>query len=578
MAFAKPTEVVLSGHSGIYGGARAMVRGNSSYPYIYVGGASTNWRYWQKGTLNSIGQDIIDFEADSSVTSGYKEFQVILSNTKLTDGQTLGGDADSKVYYFRCPAIAALIYTGDSFYTVCDCYNDSNFSSIVKKSGWNWDGLTTSSGSTRATYTAERWSTSLNGKEWYSIYWRNPSTTRETFYYYRGSATKYSVSMTTSYQTEYLYGKGLTSGGGATTSLGSMTTSCAANSSYSLQGWATSSTSTSVRYTDAEDAFNAGYSTIYGVYRKLGGSSNSTCYYYRGDSTRRSVTKTTTTDTAYYYGTGRHSGGGTSTSYGSMTTTCASDSSYSLVGWATSSNTTSTSYSSATSAFNAGYGTIYGVYKKNGSSSNSNVYYYRGDGNRNTVTKTTTTADAYYYGTGSHSGGSSSNSYGSVTTACAVSGWTYLGFSSSSTTTNATSSATSLWNSGYTTIYGTYSKTESMTYYPQNGSSSSSVSTTNYRYGTGSVTNNRPTEPSLTYADHTFQGWGTSSTDDTPEPWDALWDAGTRTVYAIWLEDYIYNVYFGLSGSWERCKVYFGQNGQWKESLTHVGVSGGWKQ
>lgn len=138
MAYAKPTEVVLSGHSGIYGGARVMVRGNSSYPYIYVGGASTNWRYWLKGTLNSIGQDIIDFEADSSVTSGYKEFQVILSSTKLTDGQTLGGDADSKVYYFRCPAIAALIYTGDSFYTVCDCYNDSNFSSIVEKSGWWW--------------------------------------------------------------------------------------------------------------------------------------------------------------------------------------------------------------------------------------------------------------------------------------------------------------------------------------------------------------------------------------------------------------------------------------------------------
>ena len=85
-----------------------------------------------------------------------------------------------------------------------------------------------------------------------------------------------------------------------------------------------------------------------------------------------------------------------------------------------------------------GYGTIYGgLYKKNGSSSQFKVYYYRGDGNRNTVTKTTTTADAYYYGTGSHSGGSSSNSYGSVTTACAVSGWTYLGFSSSSTTTNA---------------------------------------------------------------------------------------------------------------------------------------------
>lgn len=577
MAWAKPSMVTLDSDSGIYGGATARIGGSSSYPYVYVGGESTDWKYWLKGTLSG-GSCIISFDADRSVTSGYREFQIILSDTKITNGTTLGGNAGNYIYYFRCPGVVCRIHNGGPQSPRYDSYNDSNLASQLRKTGWTLEGLTTSSTSTNATYSAS-WSGSLNGKTLYAIHSYEGGSESETCYYYRGSSTRYSVRLTHTIAPQIMYGEGnikVTGSGG--TSLGSMTTTCASNSSYYLVGWATSSSSTSVRYTDAEDAFNAGYSTIYGVYRKLGGSSNSTCYYYRGDSTRRSVTKTTTTDTAYYYGTGRHSGGGTSTSYGSMTTTCASDSSYSLVGWATSSNTTSTSYSSATSAFNAGYGTIYGVYKKNGSSSNSNVYYYRGDGNRNTVTKTTTTADAYYYGTGSHSGGSSSNSYGSVTTACAVSGWTYLGFSSSSTTTNATSSATSLWNSGYTTIYGTYSKTESMTYYPQNGSSSSSVSTTNYRYGTGSVTNNRPTEPSLTYADHTFQGWGTSSTDDTPEPWDALWDAGTRTVYAIWLEDYIYNVYFGLSGSWERCKVYFGQNGQWKESLTHVGVSGGWKQ
>lgn len=577
MAWAKPSMVTLDSDSGIYGGATARIGGSSSYPYVYVGGESTDWKYWLKGTLSG-GSCTISFDADRSVTSGYKEFQIILSDTKITNGTTLGGNAGNYIYYFRCPGVVCRIHNGGPQSPRYDSYNDSNLASQLRKTGWTLEGLTTSSTSTNATYSAS-WSGSLNGKTLYAIHSYEGGSESETCYYYRGSSTKYSVRLTHTIASQIMYGEGkikVTGSGG--TSLGSMTTTCASDRSYYLVGWATSSSSTSVRYTDAEDAFNAGYSTIYGVYRKLGGSSNSTCYYYRGNSTRRSVTKTTTTDTAYYYGTGRHSGGGTSTSYGSMTTTCASDSSYSLVGWATSSNTTSTSYSSATSAFNAGYGTIYGVYKKNGSSSNSNVYYYRGDGNRNTVTKTTTTADAYYYGTGSHSGGSSSNSYGSVTTACAVSGWTYLGFSSSSTTTNATSSATSLWNSGYTTIYGTYSKTESMTYYPKNGSSSSSVSTTNYRYGTGSVTNNRPTEPSLTYADHTFQGWGTSSTDDTPEPWDALWDAGTRTVYAIWLEDYIYNVYFGLSGSWERCKVYFGQNGQWKESLTHVGVSGGWKQ
>lgn len=576
MAYAKPTSVTLSGDSGIYGGAKAVVRGSSSYPYVYVGGQSTSWRYYLKGTMSG-GSCTISFDADRSVTSGYKEFQILLSNTKITDGSTAGGDADSKVYYFRCSALAATIYNGTSSSQVYDSYNDSNLASALYKSGWTVEGLATSASSSYDPYNAS-WITNLNGNTFYCVYSKPASSSNSTCYYYRGSSTRNSVTKTTTTSKQWLYGRGTTSGGTTSVSLGSMTTTCASNSSYSLQGWATSSSSTTVRYSSAKDAYEDGYTTIYGVYRKSASSSNSTCYYYRGSGTRNSVTKTTTTAAAYYYGTGRHSGGGTSTSYGSMTTTCASDSSYSLVGWATSSNTTSTSYSSANSAFNAGYNTIYGVYRKNGSSSNSNVYYYRGDGTRNTVTKTTTTTDAYYYGTGSHSGGTSSNSYGSVNTACAVSGWTYLGFASNSTTTSSSSSATSLWNSGYTTIYGTYSKTESMTYYPQNGSPSSSVSTTNYRYGTGSVTNNRPSEPSLVYAEHTFQGWGTSSTDETPEPWDALWDAGNRTVYAIWLEDYVYNVYFGLNGEWKRCKVYFGNGGQWKEALTYYGVNGSWKQ
>lgn len=88
---------------------------------------------------------------------------------------------------------------------------------------------------------------------------------------------------------------GLTSGGTTSVSLGSMTTTCASNSSYSLQGWATSSSSTTVRYSSAKDAYEDGYTTIYGVYRKSASSSNSTCYYYRGSGTRNSVTKTTTT-------------------------------------------------------------------------------------------------------------------------------------------------------------------------------------------------------------------------------------------------------------------------------------------
>lgn len=577
MAYAKPTSITLSGNSGVYGGARAIVRGSSSYPYVYVGGAHTGYKYWLKGTLSG-GSFTMSIDADTSVTSGYREFQVILSNTELTNGTTLGGNAANYVYYFRCPALAATIYNGSSSSQVYDSYNDSALSSALAKSGWTLNGLTTSSSSSFTTY-GSSWSTSLNGKTLYCVYSKPASSSNSTCYYYRGTATRNSVTKTTFTSKQYLYGRGTTSGGTTTTSLSSMTTSCAADSSYSLVGWAISSNSTSVRYNDAEDAFDAGYGTIYGVYEKSGSTSRQTCYYYRGSSSRQSVTKTTTTSTAYYYGTGRHTGGDESTSYGSISTSCLSDSSYSFEGFATSSGSWNPSYTSATSAFDDGYTTIYGVYLKEGSSSNSTCYYYRGSSTRNSVTKTTTVSDAYYYGTGSHRGGTATYSYGSVDSSCAVSGWTFLGWTnSSSTQQGSSSSATDLFNAGNTTIYGTYSKTESMTYYPQNGSSSSSASTTNYRYGTGSVTSNRPTEPSLVYEDHTFQGWGTSSSDETPETWSDLWDAGTRTVYAIWKEDYVYNVYYGVNGVWKPCKLYSGVNGEWKLSEAAIGVGGTWKQ
>lgn len=578
MAWAKPSMVTLNSDSGIYGGATARIAGSSSYPYVYVGGESTNWKYWLKGTLSG-GSCTISFDADRSVTSGYKEFQIILSNTKITNGTTLGGNAGNYIYYFRCPGVVCRIHNGGPQSPRYDSYNDSNLASQLRKTGWTLEGLTTSRTSTNATYSAS-WSGSLNGKTLYAIHSYEGGSESETCYYYRGSSTKYSVRLTHTIASQIMYGEGnikVTGSGG--TSLGSMTTTCASDRSYYLVGWATSSSSTSVRYTDAQDAFEAGYGTIYGVYEKSGGSSNSTVYYYRGSGSRQSCTKTTTTADAYYYGTGRHTGGGTSTSYGSVSTSCLSDSSYSFQGWATSSSSRSPSYSSATSAFNAGYSTIYGVYLKDGSSSNSTCYYYRGNSTRNSVTKTTTVSDAYYYGTGSHYGGTSSNSYGSIDSSCSVSGWTFEGWATSaSTQQGSSSSATSLFNGGSTTIYGTYSKNESMTYYPQNGSGSSSASTTNYRYGTGSVTSNRPSEPSLTYADHTFQGWGTSSGDTTPETWNDLWDAGTRTVYAIWVEDYIYNVFYGVNGVWKQCKVWHGENGEWKLGAAKVGVNNAWKQ
>ena len=296
MAYAKPTSVTLSGDSGIYGGAKAVVRGSSSYPYVYVGGQSTSWRYYLKGTMSG-GSCTISFDADRSVTSGYKEFQILLSNTKITDGSTAGGDADSKVYYYRCPALAATIYNGTSSSQVYDSYNDSNLASALYKSGWTVEGLATSASSSYDPYNAS-WITNKNGNTFYCVYSKPASSSNSTCYYYRGSSTRNSVTKTTTTSKQWLYGRGTTSGGTTSVSLGSMTTTCASNSSYSLQGWATSSSSTTVRYSSAKDAYEDGYTTIYGVYRKSASSSNSTCYYYRGSGTRNSVTKTAPTAAA----------------------------------------------------------------------------------------------------------------------------------------------------------------------------------------------------------------------------------------------------------------------------------------
>ena len=244
-----------------------------------------------------------------------------------------------------------------------------------------------------------------------------------------------------------------------------------------------------------------------------------------------------------------------------------------MVGWATSSGTTSYDYTSATDAFNAGYSTIYGVYKKAGESSTSSLYYYRGTSDQNTVTKTVSTGDSYYYGTGQNSVGGTSTSYSSIDSSCAVSGWTLIGFSADASAQSSTGSATDLFDAGNTTIYGTYSLTESMTYYPENGDDFGTVSTTNYRYGTGTVTRNYPTEPQLTNKNKEQLGWSTESEGDY-STWSALWDSGVRTVYAIWDMSGNSIVYYGANGTWVPATVYYGVGPEWKEASVFAGL---WK-
>lgn len=344
-------------------------------------------------------------------------------------------------------------------------------------------------------------------------------------------------------------------------------------------GLTTSTTSYSPSYTSKSWSSAMDGRNYYVVYQKGGGSSSKQVYYYRGTSSRGS-TLATTWESKYLVNSSGKQRLEEEGYFGveSFITTCQANSDAVLQGWSTSSNSTNVQYTNYTDAYKAGYNTIYGVYQIPASQETETVYYYRGSNTRYDATKYTEITEKKYYGMGSTSGGQiGDTTYSSITTSCAVSGWNYLGFSSSPSVTSSYTSPQTLFNQGYTTIYGTYNQTQFMTYYPQNGSSTGQASVNNYRYGTGSTTNNRPSAPSLSYDNHTFQGWSKTSTGAV-EDWNSLWDQGYRSVYAIWLEDYIYNVYYGRSNTWKKCKVYYGRNNNWEESQVYTGRNGSWQQ
>lgn len=350
-------------------------------------------------------------------------------------------------------------------------------------------------------------------------------------------------------------------------------------SGYIFDGFTKDRSSFVATYDGQWSAELEGKSSLYGTYHTNRNTERETGTYYRGTNTRNTVQITITKAQKLYNSSGAsQTNGSDSYSVGNMNTSCLADSQATLQGWSVNSGSSIVNYNNATDAFEAGYNTIYGVYKRAGYYAEDVCYYYRGTNTRYETDKSTYINPITYYGTGRTSGGGQGETtYGTVNTACAIAGWTYLGFSSSSSATSGSSSAESLFNKGYNTIYGTYSQEQTMTYYPQNGEGTGRATTTNNRYGTGQITNNRPKEPSLSYDNHTFQGWSTTSAGST-STWNSLWDQGYRSVYAIWITDYIYNVYYGQSNSWKKCRVYYGRNGVWEDATAYVGRSGGWTQ
>ena len=481
--FARPTSASWVGPNGFNDGARIQVRGTSNY-YIYIGGSFTNYRYWYKGRLSG-SSGYVTLDAYPEETS--LELQIVLCDTYYDTAITVG--STSYVYYLKLPKYAATIYyKGFSSSELLNSLDNPNLRNECTLVGWNLIGASIDS-TRNGIYDVHMeflnsWSTA-NGLTLYCIYTQAGETSTSTRYYYRGNSTKRSVTVTEQTGTSYIYGRGKYEEGDVSLSYGSVTTSCAADSTYSFQGWATSSNTTNFMYTDYKQAYDAGYTTLYGVYFKGGGTTTSTKYYYRGSSARQSVTVSTRTNDGYYYGTGQHDGERViSTNYGTVNTSCLSDPSYSFQGWSSSSSSSSVNYTDYKQAYDAGYTTLYGVYKKE----------------------------------------------------------------------------------------------DRMTYYPQNDDSVSSVGATNYYYGTGTKTNNIPTEPSLSYADHILLGWSTTSSGSY-KTWVEQWNNNVRTVYAIWQDTSSddNNVYVGVNNKWVKGTVYYGVNGAWKQCIVKIGSNGEWK-
>ena len=268
MAWAKPTSVSTVGTCNYTNGGNITIRGTRNY-YVYMGGSWSSYQYYRKTRIPSSGVLNTFIDDDRSMTSSYKEFQIILSSTDLGAGpirlSDYGTGADNYLAYLRVPRYAATFLLGHDpgMGYIYNSYENPSISSFMQTSGYTYIGLTQSKTSFTASYgSSTNWSSAINEGTWYGIYSSGGTTTRSTGYYYRGTSSRQSVTITkTSPTTVMNASSGRTQQiGSGSTSIGSMSTSCLANSSASLLGWATSSSSTSVSYSDAEDAFNAGYS------------------------------------------------------------------------------------------------------------------------------------------------------------------------------------------------------------------------------------------------------------------------------------------------------------------------------
>lgn len=369
-------------YKGLYSSDQTIKFSASQSGYLYV--YSQRDQKWYKKTTSKSTSGSIIIDKNASATSLATGYSCALVTNDI--GSYYSGGLDP----YRIVTIPTYAFQGYVNSFTPTEINSSDYPTPTPKtapSGYTFYGWTGSSSVVTVGCPAgTTWKDStrggkwLDGGIWYAVFKKPGSTTSVTL---KSQGTTKTASKTTT--DAYIGGVGTTTSGGTTSYTNNTDPTFG---SYSFQGWATSSTSTSTTYSTAKQALDSGYTgTLYAVFYKSFPSSSVTLNANGGSCSYSSASKSTTP--IYLYGTDGMSGG--NVHYYPLDPEPVR-SGYEFQGWSTSSSATYVSYSSTTAALDAGYtGTLYAVWDEE-----TYTAYFSANGGSGSVSSRSATYDSAF--------------------------------------------------------------------------------------------------------------------------------------------------------------------------------------
>ena len=344
---------------------------------------------------------------------------------------------------------------------------------VPTRSGYTFKGWGTSSSSTSASYQPGGNYTANSSRTLYAIWESNTPTTYKVTYNANGGSGA-PASQTKTHNVTL-----------------TLSSTKPTRTGYTFLGWSTSSSATSATYSAGGSYTTNASVTLYAVWKP---NTYTVTYNANGGSgAPSSQTKT--------YGVTL-----------TLSSTKPTRTGYTFLGWSTSSSATSATYTAGSSYTSNSSVTLYAVWKVN------------------TYTVT------YNANGGSGAPASQTKTYGVTLTLSSTkptrTGYTFLGWSTSSTATSATYSAGGSYTSNSSaTLYAVWSINTYTVSYNANGGSGAPSSQTKTYGVTLTLSSTKPTRTG-----YTFKGWATSSTATS-----ATYSAGgsytsnsSITLYAVW--------------------------------------------